>query len=151
MELENDDRPTVIYPIDADPISFGEIYNIMQVEDKFRKIFIVIRDYPKLLETERAVQMLQFILNKLSSKIHVISDKTDFKETSYYPKALPEVDGIVTASVEIYINLITKGFKNVLLVPKLIGYEQFYMRTMYERSILLDTIKGKMQVQNVKI
>jgi len=148
MTEDNQKIDVVLIPITAQPPTFGIIASIMDVYNHFNKIIICVKDEPIILETNYIVNLLKIVFR--DEKFEVISHKIDWREVTELPMDLPYFDAIATADDRVYVNLLTKGYR-CLLLPKCIGYNEFFHRQAYKRSFELEYLRLKVLPKFFKI
>lgn len=141
---EEPDRDIALCPVEANPPTFGMILALKYVEKHFEKIYVVVEDKPSLIETKKAVAMLQWCLDRNIKKYNVLSNKANFKDITVLPEELPEHDVIITNCIKIFSNLTSKGYGNIKLIPTVSGYDETFHRTAYIRSCTFENIKNKL-------
>jgi hypothetical protein len=134
-----------LFPTNSNPPTFGTILALKYVEDLYEKIFVVIRDKPLMISTAQAVNMIEKVLCTNTHKYAVISNDCDFENTTILPKQLPAYDVIITDNPNIYSNLLSKGYINMNLIPKPLGYDETMHRVAYKRSLILERILDQMR------
>jgi hypothetical protein len=145
-------KKIALFPTISNPPTFGVILSLRYIERHFNKIYVVIEDRPKMVKTKQAIEWMQDALDREKKKYDVISNIADFKNLTELPDDLPKFDTIITISTEIFANLISKGYKNVMMIPKIIGWDETYHRIAYERSVILDKINSSIAtISDLKI
>ena len=111
-----------LFPVTAQPPTFGMIMSIMAVADKYDQIIICVEDNPVLIPTELVIKMLSLVFK--FPKFYVVSHVANFEEISELPNDdLPLFNYIATMNDRIYANLTVKGY-GCFLIPKAIGYDE---------------------------
>ena len=136
---------TAIFPTISNPPTFGMILGLRYIEDLYDKIFVVVYDKPKVINTYQVVIMLKKVLCKSGLKYSVITNKTNFETVTTLPPELPKFERILTDNTRIYSNLLHKGHINVTLIPKPIGWDESFHRVAYQRSVALEGINNSIK------
>lgn len=131
---------TAIFPTTSNPPTFGTILGLKYIEDMYDKIFVVVYDKPKVINTYQVVAMLKKVLCKDGLKYSVITSKVDFEKATILPPELPKYEKIITDNPRIYGNFAHKGYTNVTLIPKPVGWDDTFHRIAYQRSMALEGI-----------
>jgi hypothetical protein len=131
---------TALYPTKTNPPTFGMILGLRYIEDLYDKIYVCIYDKPKSLTTERMVHMLTKVLTKNTLKYNIIHHKADFENITLIPNDIPEFDEMITDNIKIYTNFLGKGYNNVVMMPRPIGWDDTFHRIAFERSMLYERI-----------
>jgi len=139
---------TAIFPTTSNPPTFGTILSLRQVEDVYEKIFVCVEDKSRMISTEKIISMLSIVLSKKNSKFRIISNKTNFETATTFPPTLPKFDDIITDNPKIYSNLIGKGYGNVILIPKPLGWDDTFHRIAYERSMTYEKVMNDIKTSN---
>jgi len=145
MVEERGELPTnmkvCLFPVTAQPPTFGMIMSIMAVADKYDQIIICVEDNPILIPTELVVKMLSLVFK--FPKFYVVSHVANFEELSDLPKDdLPLFNYIATMNDRIYSNLSVKGY-GCQLVPKAIGYDEYFHRHAFKTSQVFELMRVK--------
>lgn len=148
MKEGDNEKPVALFPTISNPPTFGTILSLRAVEDSYRKIYVVVLDEPKMLHTSEVITMLQNALDKNKNKYVVTSSEADFTKLTTIPNEIPEHDVVITTSTKIFANLMEKGYDNLRLISKLIGYDETMHRTAYHRSIVYEKLKNNVLIRN---
>ena len=140
---------TAIFPVSGNPPTFGILLSLYSVADFFDKIYVVIENKSYVIKPEMAKKMIELIVCKYSTKFVVIISDTDFKNDTIFDEKLPKFNVILTTSVKIYANLISKGYENVKLISFAKGWDETFHRVAYLRSSLESTINEKLKYVNM--
>jgi hypothetical protein len=111
----------------------------------YTKINVVVYDKPKLLNTYQVVNMLSKVLCQGSMKYNILVNKCDFENITVIPQELQDYDVLITENIRVYCNLLNKGYNNISLIPKPIGYDDMLHRIAYKRSLTLEKILSGMK------
>lgn len=130
-----------LFPTISNPPTFGTILTLRYIEKYFEKIFVVVYDKPRLLQTDDIVEMLQLTLDPTAMKYVVISSDVDFSNITVLPSTLPKHDTIITVSDRIFANFVSKGYTNCKMIPDMHGWDELLHRTAFHRSIALNKLK----------
>lgn len=139
---------TAIFPTISNPPTFGVILSLRYVEKLYEKIYVCVEDKPRVLNTDKIVHLLSVALGKDNLKYAVISNKADFTELTILPTKLPKFDDILTDNPRVYSNLIGKGYQNVVLIPKPLGWDETFHRVAYNRSTLYEKVMNDIRTSN---
>ncbi len=138
-------KKTALYPTISNPPTFGMVLGLKYIEDKYDKIFVCVNNKPLIIPINKVIYMLEKVLAKDNSKYSVITSDTDFENVTVLPQELPSFDDIITESTEIYSNFKSKGYGNVVLIPRPLGWHDTFHRIAYERSVILDEINASIK------
>lgn len=133
---------TALFPTISNPPTFGTILSLKYIENIYDKIFIVVRDVPLALSIDRVVTMLDKVLCQGNSKYAILINGADFTRLTTLPKELPNCDVIITDDTRTYTNLIGKGYDNILLIPRPIGWDDTFHRIAFQRSLTLERVNN---------
>jgi len=142
---ENITEISAVYPAVANPPTFGMILSLYHVADHFDKIYVVIRNREYVFKPDVSKAMLEAILCKFSTKFVVIISDIDFEEDTIIDnRGLPPFDTVITDSVRIYSNLLSKGYKNIKMIPSSKGWDENFHRIAYVRSAIYDELQRRL-------
>lgn len=133
---------TVIYPTISNPPTFGTIFALFNICDKYDKIYVVVRDIRLVMSPEQVKNMLEFVLCRYTPKFSVIISKMDFRHDTNITSDIPEFDKIITSDIDVYANLLSKGYKNINLISFPIGWDNDFHRIAYERSNMYTKLRN---------
>jgi hypothetical protein len=138
-EIETKDLSVVLIPVDAQPPTFGMVMSIMAVSDKYDEVVICVRDNPILIPTNSLLKMLSVIFRL--PKFMVISHTQDFDDLVEFPRDLPFFTHVATLSERAYVAIATKGY-GVYLIPRAIGYDDYFHRVAWRQSHALELLRS---------
>lgn len=135
-----------LFPTISNPPTFGTVHLLLKIAEKYDKIVVLVYNKPGIMLTVDVVNRLGYVLTQLSDKFTIVSSDADFSNINYLPK-LAENSDIVTTSTTIYTNLASKGYKHLLLVEPMMGYNESYHRIAYSRSLILERLRQAIRVR----
>jgi len=135
---------TAIFPVIQNPPTFGFLMSLYSIADNFEKIYIVLQNKPYIFSAEVAKKHLEAVLCKYSTKFVVIISNTDFSEDTTFDENIPPYDYILTTSIKVYSNLLSKGHSNTRIISSLKGWNETMHRIAYLRSTIYDELKAKL-------
>jgi len=141
-DIQNKDFKVVLIPLDAQPPTFGMVMSIMAVSDKYDEVVICVRDNPILMNTDLVVKMLSVIFRL--PKFMVVSHKQDFDDLVEFPTDLPYFTHVATLSERAYVAIATKGY-GVYLIPRVVGYDDFFHRVAWRQSHALEILRANVR------
>lgn len=136
---------TAIIPATQNPPTFGFIVSLYNIAEEYEKIYIILQEKAYVFKSDMAKRLLEAVLCKYSTKFVVIVKDIDFSEVTILDdKDLPPYDVILSMSVKIYSNLLSKGYDNVKMIPSLSGYDETFHRLAFMRSTIYNDLKKKL-------
>lgn len=145
MNEEKVTESTAIFPVTANPPTFGMLLTLYNVADHFDKIYVIVKNKEYVFKPDISKAMLEAILCKYSSKFAVIISDINFEEDTIIDnRGLPSFDAIITDSVIIYSNLLSKGYKNLKMIPSSTGWDETFHRVAYVRSAIYDELQKRL-------
>ena len=143
---EKEQNKTAIFPTVSNPPCFGTIFLLLKIAEKYDEVIVLVYDKPGVMTTEDVVIRLGYVLDNLAGKFIVMSTDIDFANVNHFPTneqgiSLINDKDIVTTSKTIYANLVSKGYRNVLLLEPQAGYNESFHRIAYTRSLLLTRLR----------
>ena len=148
MAIKNiEEKPIVLFPINANPPNLGHIIAINTLLEIAQKIIVVVYDSQQVMSVDASINILEQIISnyKDKNKIHIIKSTVNFATLSEIPDEmiLPEkAFTIATMSKHIYANLKSKGYPYLILIKKPIGWRDEYYKIAFMRSITLNHMEN---------
>lgn len=142
-----DNMKVCLVPLSVQPPTFGIVMSILSIADKYDEIIICVEDNPIVIPTDLVVKMLSMVFKY--PKFVIISHPTNFENAVEFPKDLPWFNYIATISDRVYTNLVIKGF-GCYLIPRAVGYDEFFHRSAFRQSQVLDIMRLRTSVVPLK-
>lgn len=140
-----------IFPTRSNPPTYGKMLSLYHIIDNYDKIYVIVYDNPTLISTAKVVSMLKVVLCKFTDKFEVISSSTNFAKVTLLPDSIPKHDAILTTSKHVFANLAEKGYSNIILIPKAVGWDSTFNRIAFHRSLTYEQVKRDAQKLNMKL
>lgn len=131
---------TVLYPVLAQPPHMGHVGAAINALEDADHVIMCVQETNLMINHRSTVATLK-LLEKITDKISVTSHEADFSFITKLPKDLPPFDQIVTTNNDMYVHLMSCGIENVVLIPKLLGYEDTYMMHAFNQGLALDSLR----------
>lgn len=138
---------TAIFPTLSNPPTFGTVFLLLKIAEKYDTVIVLIYDKPGIMPTEDVVAKLGYVLDQLGNgKFITMSTDVDFANVTKFPTneqgiSLINDKDIVTTSKTIYANLVGKGYQNCILLEPQAGYNESFHRIAYTRSLMLARLR----------
>lgn len=147
MNKEKNEKPIIMYPINANPPHIGHIATINLLMTMSSKLIVLLYDKTQVCTAKQAKFVLESIFSHYvdGDKIEIMISPANFATVSKLPESSVTGDiplTIATTSKRIYINLKSKGYPYLTLINKPFGWRDEFYTVAYIRSILLEQIQS---------
>ena len=127
-----------IFLLVSQPPNASEIVAVLQAVEKFDKLILCIKTPIKVMPLPHVSKVWQMILKPYKDKTLLTASDMDFTTISELPETFNDKT-ILTLSKKVFVHLSTMGMK-VLLVDRLRGYHDVFLRSAYIQGRALDYI-----------
>jgi len=134
----NKPKSIAVFLLISQPPNASEIVAVLQTVEKFDALILCIKTPIKVMPIQHASKIWQAILKPYKEKTLLTSSDVDFTSVSKLPESFNDKI-ILTLSKKVFVHLSTMGIK-VLLVDRLTGYHDVFLRSAYMQGRALDYI-----------
>ena len=140
-------KNVALFSLISQPPNASEIVAVLHAVNEFDILILCIKTPIKVMPLPHVTKIWQEILRPYKDKTLLVASSVDFSSASALPESFRDKT-ILTLSKKAYVHLSTMGIKKVLLMDRLRGYHDTFLRSAYIQGRALDYITEKYGAKN---